>query len=161
MKIWHYQGCSDIGVVVATKWLHYLFFLGTGTLQNRSQELFSPIRSPRCSWSLSRSLRGSLRNFGMKNTVRKGKSWLLAVICRKRSAFDLLFHLLVALIFSTTYVKDRGDSSAWLLESKEGFISMYRDTLVSDFVNISVYFNKLANSLSRSIDFLKELRFFW
>ena len=85
--------------------------------------------------------------FIIRNTVRTGKSWFLAVICRKRSAFDLQFHLIVVLIFLKTCVKDRGDSSAWLLESKElDLISMYRDTLVSGFVNISVYFNKLANN---------------
>ena len=31
------------------------------------------------------------------------------------------FHLIVVLIFLKTYVKGRGDSPAWLLESKEGF----------------------------------------
>ena len=59
--------------------------------------------------------------FIIRNTVRKGKSWFLAIICRKRSAFDMQFHLIVVLIFLKTFVKDRGDSSAWLLESKEGF----------------------------------------
>ena len=29
---------------------------------------------------------------------------------------------------------------------KKGFISMYRSALVGGFVNISVFFNKLANS---------------
>ena len=59
--------------------------------------------------------------FIIENTVRKGKSWCMAVICRKRSAFDMQFHLVVVLIFLKTCVKGRGDSSAWLLESKDGF----------------------------------------
>ena len=37
---------------------------------------------------------------------------------------------------------------------------MYHGALVSGFVNISVYFNKLVNNLKRLIDFLKKLRFF-
>ena len=57
------------------------------------------------------------------------------------------FHLKVVSIFLKTRVKDRGNSSALLLESKKpDLISMYRGTLVSGFVNISVYFNKLANN---------------
>ena len=50
--------------------------------------------------------------FIIRNTVRKGKSCCLAVICTKRSAFDMHFHLIVVLIFLKTCVKDRGDSSA-------------------------------------------------
>ena len=59
--------------------------------------------------------------FIIRNLLGKEKSWFLAVICRERSAFDLQFHLIVVLIFLKTCVKDRGDGSAWLLESKEGF----------------------------------------
>ena len=36
----------------------------------------------------------------------------MAVICRKRSAFDMQFHLVVVLIFLKTCLKGRGDSSA-------------------------------------------------
>ena len=50
--------------------------------------------------------------FIIRNSVGKGKSSFLAVICRERSAFDLQFHLIVVLIFLKTCVKDRGDGSA-------------------------------------------------
>ena len=50
-----------------------------------------------------------------------------AVICRKRSAFDMQFHLIVVLIFLKTYVKDHGDSSSRL--RKKDLISMYRGAL--------------------------------
>ena len=81
-------------------------------LQNRSQERF-----------FSSTLEIFWKEvFIIRNTVRKGKSWCLAIICRKWSAFDMQFHLIVVLLFLKTCVKDdRGDSSAWLLESKEGF----------------------------------------
>ena len=35
---------------------------------------------------------------------------------------------------------------------------MYRDTLVSGFVNISVYFNKLANNFKPLDRFLKRIK---
>ena len=35
---------------------------------------------------------------------------------------------------------------------------MYHGTLVSGFVNISVYFNKLVNNLNHLIDFLKKIK---
>ena len=56
--------------------------------------------------------------FTVRNTVRKGKFWGLAAICGKRSDFDMQFHLIVVLIFLKTCVKDRGDSSARLLERR-------------------------------------------
>ena len=56
--------------------------------------------------------------FIVRNTVRKGKSRGLAVICRIRSAFDMQFHLMVVLMSLKTCVKDRGDSSARLLERR-------------------------------------------
>ena len=48
--------------------------------------------------------------------LKKGKSLCLAVICRKRSAFEMQFHLKVVSIF----LKDHGDSSSRLLERKQG-----------------------------------------
>ena len=54
------------------------------------------------------------------------------------------FHLIVVSIFLKTCVKDHGDTSSRLLEID--LISMYQGTLVSGNVNISVYFNKLANN---------------
>ena len=37
---------------------------------------------------------------------------------------------------------------------------MYHGALVSGFVNISVYFNKLVNNLTRLIDFFKKTKIF-
>ena len=130
MKICHDQGCNDIGVVIASKSRHYLFYFSKiknsrhwEPIQNRSQELFSPIRSSRWLQSLSKiykSFTKIVRDevFTVRNTVRKGKWWGLAVICRKRSAFDLQFHLIVVLIFLKTCMKDRVDSSSRLLERR-------------------------------------------
>ena len=81
----------------------------------------------------------------------------MAVIGRKRTAFDLQFHLIVVLFFLKTCVKDRGD----LLDCynrKKDLISMYRDTLVSGFVNISVYVNKLANNFKPLDRFFKRIK---
>ena len=44
--------------------------------------------------------------------LKKGKCLCLVVICRKRSAFEMQFHLKVVSIF----LKDHGDSSSRLLE---------------------------------------------
>ena len=54
----------------------------------------------------------------VRNTVKSGQSLCSAVICRKRSAFDMQFHLKVVSIFLNTCVKDHGDSSSRLLERK-------------------------------------------
>ena len=54
----------------------------------------------------------------VRNTVKNGQSWCSAVICRKRSAFDMQFHLVVVSIFLKTGVKDHGDSSSRLLERR-------------------------------------------
>ena len=53
----------------------------------------------------------------VRNTVKNGQSWCSAVICRKRSAFDMQFHLIVVSIVKTC-VKDQGDSSSCLLERR-------------------------------------------
>ena len=82
----------------------------------------------------------------VRNTVKNGQSWCSAVICRKRSAFDMQFHLIVVSIFLKTCVKDHGDTSSQLFARKKYLISMYRDALVSSNVNISVYFTKLVNN---------------
>ena len=84
------------------------------------------------------------KDFEVRNTVKNGKSWCSAVICRKRSDFDMQFHLIVVLIFLKMCVKDQGDSLAFA--RKKDLISMYRRALVSGFRNILVYFNKLANN---------------
>ena len=54
----------------------------------------------------------------VRNTVKNGQSLFSAVICRKRSAFDMQFHLILVSIFLKTCVKDHGDSSSQLLETK-------------------------------------------
>ena len=149
MKICHYQGCNDIGVVTATKWRHYLFYFSNNSRHWEPYKIiqrsfFSPIWSPRCSWSLSKMCKSVIEIFWGEvfiviNTVRKGVSWCLAVICRKRSAFDMQFNLVVVLIYLKTCVKDRRDSSASIARKKD-LISMYQGALVSRLVNISVYF---------------------
>ena len=45
----------------------------------------------------------------VRNTVKDGQSLCSAVICRKRGAFDMQFHLIVVSIFLKTFVKDLGD----------------------------------------------------
>ena len=53
-----------------------------------------------------------------RNTVQNGQSWCSAVICRKRSALDMQFHLIVVSIFLKTGLKDQGVSSGRLLERR-------------------------------------------
>ena len=55
------------------------------------------------------------------------------------------FHLIVVSIFLKACVKDHG-RLLQPIARKKGLISMYRSALVSGFVNILVYFNKLANN---------------
>ena len=76
--------------------------------------------------------------------ANSGQSWCSAVICKKRSAFEMQSHLIVDSILLKTCEKDHGDSSSLLLEGKD-LISMYRGALVRGFVHILVYFNKRAN----------------
>ena len=40
-KICHYQGCNDIGVVIATKWLHYLFYFRNDSRYGNLTKLFT------------------------------------------------------------------------------------------------------------------------
>ena len=53
-----------------------------------------------------------------RNTLKNGQSWCSTVICAKRSAFDMQFHLIVVSIFLKTCVKDHGDTSSQLLERR-------------------------------------------
>ena len=71
----------------------------------------------------------------VRNTVKNRQSWCSAVICWKRGAFDMKFHLMVVSIFLETPIGRKKD-----------LISMYRGTPVGAFANILVYFNKLANN---------------
>ena len=43
--------------------------------------------------------------FMIRNTVKTGRSWCSAVTCRKRRAFGMKFHFMVASIFLKPYVK--------------------------------------------------------
>ena len=65
------------------------------------------------------------------------------------------FHLTAVSTFLKTCVKDHGVSSSQLLERKD-LISIYQSALVHGFVNILVFFNKLANNfLTARYIFLK------
>ena len=46
------------------------------------------------------------KGFVVRNTVKNEQSLCSAVICRKRSAFDMQFHLIVVSLFLKTCVKD-------------------------------------------------------
>ena len=86
-----------------------------------------------------RNLKGRIEIFWdevfiVRNTVKTGQSWRSAVICRKRSAFEMQFNLVVAPIFLKTYVQDHGESSSRLLEKKD-LIIVHGGDLVSGFVN--------------------------
>ena len=119
MKICYDQGCNDIGVVIATKWRYYLFYL---------QKYFSALGTV-----LQKSFTGAFSSnsgldvrieifwdevFMVRNTVKNGQYCCLAVICRKWSAFDMQFHLIVVSIFLKMCVKDDGDSSGQLLQRR-------------------------------------------
>ena len=67
------------------------------------------------------------------------------------------FNLIVVLIYLKTCVKDRGDSSAPIARKRD-LISMYQGALVSGFVNISVYFTKLANNFKPNDRFFKRIQ---
>ena len=56
--------------------------------------------------------------FIVRNTVKKGKSLCLAAICRKRSAFDMPFHLIVASIFLKMCMNYFRDNCVQLLQRR-------------------------------------------
>ena len=127
-------------------------FLGTGNCSYKIvQGSFFLQQLPRCSWSLSGIFKSVIEIFWdevfiVRNTVKKGKSLCLAVICRKRSAFDMQFHLIVVSIFLKMCVKDRSWRYLQPIARNKDLITMYQGTLFSSNVNISVYFNKSANN---------------
>ena len=41
MKSCHHQGCNDIGVVIATKWLHYLFYFSNDSRDGNLTKSFT------------------------------------------------------------------------------------------------------------------------
>ena len=99
-------------------------FLGTGNCSSKIVYWsFFPQQPPRCSWSLSEICKSVIEIFWnevfmVRNTVKNWQSWCSTVICIKRSAFDLQFHLKVVSIFLKTWVKDHGDISSRLLERR-------------------------------------------
>ena len=127
MKICYDQGCSDIGVVIATKWRLYSLLFSIISrhwklFQNRSRKLFAP-RAASMFVSFSEICKSVIEIFWnevfmVRNTVKNWQSWCSTVICTKRSAFDMQFHLIVVSIFLKTCVKDHGDSSSRLLERR-------------------------------------------
>ena len=54
----------------------------------------------------------------VRNTVKTGQYRCSTVICRKRRASEMQFHLLVVSVFLKTHVKDHGDSFSRLLERR-------------------------------------------
>ena len=158
MKICYDQSCNDIGVDIgATKWRHYLFYLQqyfltlgtvlpksfTGAFLSNSRLDVREVKKAK-SLSVIEILWNEV--FMVRNTVKNGQSWCLAVICRKQSAFDMLFYLTVVSIFLKTCVKDHEDSSSGLLERRIWLVCIEALLLVVGFVKISVYFNKLASN---------------
>ena len=105
VKICFVQGYNDIGVIMATNWCHYLFYWQFISrhrellFQNRSRELFPPIAAPMIV-KFKRNLYERYRDildqvFMVRKTVKTGQSWCWAVTCRNRSAFEMLFHLIL------------------------------------------------------------------
>ena len=54
----------------------------------------------------------------VRNIVKTGQYRCSAVICRKRTAFEIQFDLMVVSVFLKTHVKDHGDSFSRLLERR-------------------------------------------
>ena len=103
-------------------------YLGTG---NCSSKIVFPPTATSMSWSLSEICKTVIeifwdKVFMVRNTVKNGQSWCLAVVCRKRSAFDMQIHLIVVSIFLKTCVKDHGDSSTRLLERRVWLVGIER-----------------------------------
>ena len=99
-------------------------FLGTGNCSSKIVYWSFFLQYPsRCSWSLSEICKRVIEIFWeevfmVRNTEKNGQSWCSTVICTKRSAFDMQFHLIVVSIFLKTCVKDHGDTSSRLLERR-------------------------------------------
>ena len=67
----------------------------------------------------------------VRNTVKNGQSLCSAVICRKGSAFDMQFHLIVVSIFLKTC--ERSWRYLQPIARNKDLISMYPVALVSGF----------------------------
>ena len=125
MKICYDQGCNGIGVVIATKWRYYLFYLQQyiSALGTVLRKLFTIAFSSNSSLDFLEICKSVIKifwdkDFVVRNTIKNGQSWCSAVICRKRSACDMQFHLIVLSIFLKPFVRDQGDSSSRLLERR-------------------------------------------
>ena len=77
------------------------WFLGTGNCSSKIVYWnFFLQQPPRCSWSLCEICKSVIEIFWeqvfmVRNTVKNGQSWCSTVICTKRSAFGMQFHLIV------------------------------------------------------------------
>ena len=92
MKICYDQRCNDIGVVIATKWRRYLFYL---------QPYFSALEAV-----LPKSLKGAVSSNSRLDEVfmgllwlEYGKNWKFLMFGRKRRVFETQFHLIAVSIF--------------------------------------------------------------
>ena len=127
-------------------------FLGTGTVLPKSftgaflSNSRLDVREVRKAKSLRTFYRYIFEWSTVRNTEKNGQSWWLAVICRKQSAFDMLFYLTVVSIFLKTCVKDHEDSSSRLQERRIWLVCIEALNLLEVFVKISVYFNELASN---------------
>ena len=122
LKICYDQDYNDIGVVIATKWGHWLLylvlyfsalvtFLSKSFTGAFSSCIFSDGCYDRCPLNLSKiceSVSEIFWNgvFVVRNTIMTGQSaWCSAVICSKRSTFQMRFHLMaVSIIFKTCVI---------------------------------------------------------
>ena len=120
MNISYDQCCNDIGVATATKLRHYLFYGNCSSqIVHTSFFLQQPLR---CSSRLSEICERVIEIFWdevfmVRYTVKDGQSWCSAAICRKRSAFDMQW-LVVLSILLKRCVKDHGDSFSRLQERR-------------------------------------------
>ena len=119
---WHRSCHSNEMTLLPT--LLAAWFLGTGNCSSKIVYWnFFLQQPPRCSWSLSEICKSVIeifweQAFMVRNTVKNGQSWCSTVICTKRSAFDMQFHLIVVSIFLKTCEKDHWDTFSRLLERR-------------------------------------------
>ena len=116
-------------------------FLGTGNCSSKIiYGSFFLQYLPRYSWSLSEICKSVIeifldKVFMVRNMIkRNGQSWYSAVKCRKRSAFDVRFHLIVVSIFLKTCVNN---SSSRLLERRIWLVCIWALLLVASHAGVS------------------------
>ena len=118
---WHRSYHTKEMVLLAI--LHAVVFLGNGNCSSKIVQRSFFLQWLRCSWSFREICKSVIEIFWdkvfiVRNTIKIGQSWCLVIICKKRSAFDMQFHLVVVSIFLKTCVKDPGNSSSRLLERR-------------------------------------------